>query len=197
MTPIKLNYPALRAGDCFLTHCNKLVGRIIRLAETGAQNPRDDSTPTHGGLIIGLQGQLLAAEMQPRLCMNSLEKYTGSREQIVEVWRPYAFDDLEMRTRAEEEIAETIRRNMENTHYDLPGAILSSPLGRAVFGGCSWAKNNPARQFCTEFVCGLYHKYGDPHIPLALNPYDLGQYFRTRAGTGYRRVFEFKLSEKG
>jgi hypothetical protein len=192
MTPVKINYSVLRSGDIYLTHSNKPVGRIIRMAETLKWNPCDDKTPTHGGIIIAWDGQLFAAEMDPRLKINSLEKYTGRYEQIVDVYRPRMFDDRSLWNRIQAGIALQIRRNMEGTRYDLWGAILSSPLGRSIFGNSPLFKNHTTRQFCTEFVCNILHEAGDNLIGEALSPLALLQALMGRGEESYQRIYNYQ-----
>jgi hypothetical protein len=148
-------------------------------------NPGDDTTPTHGGIIVEWDGELFAGEMSPRLRANSLEKYTGRFEQIVEVYRPRIFDDRIFWKKLQKEIVTTIRRNNEKTRYDLWGAILSSPLGRSILGNSPLFKNHTTRQFCTEFVCNVLHEAGDNMIGEALSPLMLSQALRQRGEENY------------
>jgi hypothetical protein len=192
MTPVKINYAALRSGDIYLTHSNKPIGRIIRIAETMEWNPGDDKTPTHGGIMVEWDGELFAGEMSPRLRANSIEKYTGRFEQIVEVYRPRIFDDRDLWKKTQKGIITDIRRNKEKTRYDLWGAILSSPLGRSIFGNSSLFKNHTTRQFCTEFVCNILHEAGDNLIGEALSPLALSQCLRGRGEESYQRIYNYQ-----
>jgi hypothetical protein len=195
MTPKKLLYANLRPGDIYLTHSRKPLGRIIRIAQTMRINPRDDTTPTHGGIIVSLDGQLVAAEMDPRLKIASLAKYTGRLEQIVELYRPALWDDGRWAA-IQQSIFIAIRRNMEDTRYDLPGAVLSSPLGHALFGNISWFRNSEKRQFCTEFLCRLLIQAGERFIGRALSPLQLSQALRGLGQNKYQRIYNYQEEQR-
>jgi hypothetical protein len=179
MNPIKINYPVLRGGDIFLSHSNKPLSKIIRLAETMRFAPRDNLTPTHAGVIVKLDGQFFACEMKPRLTINSLEKYAGKREQIVSVYRPCYFDDAETLATAQRRLMLWIRKNGDNIKYDPIGAVLSSPLGDKLIGWIPGVRNATERRFCSESVCDTLIMAGDKNIGAALNPLQLGQWLKT------------------
>ena len=191
MKPISLVYSAFQPLDIFLTHSNKPFGRIIRLAETEKPDAKDDTTPTHGGIVYPTNGQFLAAEMNPRLILKTLEQYAGRHEQLVEVWR-FCEWEAEKKQAAIEHLAYLLRKNAENTRYDLPGAIMSSPLGRKLFGWIPGFKNKPGRWFCTEMVGHILGQYADPLIPGSLNPLDLSLYFQRTGKPKYIKVMGWK-----
>lgn len=192
MKPIKLVYSAFQPLDIYLTHSNKPFGRIIRFAETERADPKDDTTPTHGGLIFPVCGQVLCCEMDPRLNLATPEQYTGKREQIIEVWRFMQWDPDQKRA-ALERLAYLIRKNQEQVRYDLPGAILSSPLGRKLFGWMPWFKNCPGRWFCTEAICSILKVYADPLIPESLSPLNVSLYFQRTGKPKYEKVIGWKI----
>ena len=189
MKPIKLVYSAFRPLDVFLTHSNKPTGRIIRFAQTEKIDPKDDTTPCHGGFFFPVRDQMLCCEMSPRLVLSTPENYTGRHEQIVEVWR-YTQWEEDRKNAALDRLAYLIRKNQEQVRYDLPGAILSSPLGRRLFG--RWFRNNTSRWFCTEMVSDILREYADPHIGSALSPLDLSLYFQRRGKPCYEKVTGWK-----
>lgn len=190
MKPFKLIYASLRPCDFFFSHSNRLTGRIIRFAERIKFAPKDDHTPTHGGIITSDCGQLFATEMKPRLVENSLEKYTGRREQLVEVWR---LDCLTIDQRTEIQVyLATLRRKNRDLKYDLFGAIISSPLGRKLF---PFAKNNPRRFFCSENQAHVIRKFYDHECPVAPDPLALSFYFKTKPLL-YNRVTESEWKGK-
>lgn len=191
MKPIKLNYAAFWPMDIFLTHDNSPKGRIIRLAQTEKPDPNDDRTPTHGGFVFPMQAQYLACQMNPGLKLETLDQYTGRLEQIVEVWRYTQWEPERMQA-ALERLAYLIRKNKEQTRYDLWGAILSSPLGKRVFGRFPFAKNKSTRWFCTEAVCDILREYADSLIGKALSPLDLSLYFQRRGKPYYEKVTDWK-----
>ncbi len=190
MKRIKLNYPAFQDLDIFFSHSNKPWSRISRFAMTLKWNPRDDTTPTHGGFITAMQKQFFATEMKLRgIEFNSLESYTGRREQIVSVWRCKRFEDPERLRKAREHLAYLHREQM---NYDVRGAILSSPLGAKMLGWMPWFKNQPDGKFCTENVADVIRKFADGKCPLAPSPVELQKYFIEHDGT-YRPIKGFKL----
>jgi hypothetical protein len=192
MKPIKLNYSAFQPLDCYLTHSNKLVGRIIRFAETEKFDPKDDATPNHAGLIFPVNSQFLCCEMSPRLVLTTPENYTGKHEQIIQVWR-YTQWEPAQRQAAIEHLAYLIRKNQEQVRYDPWGAILSSPLGKKLFGWMPFAKNRSDRWFCSEMVSDILRKYADPLIPEALSPLDLSLYFQRTGKPKYVKVEGWKV----
>lgn len=192
MKQIKLNYDAFQPLDIYLTHSNKPFGRIIRLAETEKANRKDDTTPTHGGLIYPIANQYLCCEMNPRLQLSTPEQYTGRLEQIVEVWRFTQWDEYAMK-KAIEHLAYIIRKNQENVRYDLPGAIMSSPLGRKLFGWLPSFRNRAGRWFCTEMVSDIIGTYADPLCPEKLSPLDLSLYFQRTGKPKYEKVAGWKI----
>ena len=191
MKPIKLIYSAFRPLDVFLTHNNKPTGRIIRLAQTCKPDVKDDATPTHGGFVFPMASQFLACQMNPQLKLETLEQYTGRREQIVQVWRFTQWEEEKLQA-AIERLAYLIRKDKEQTRYDLWGAILSSPMGKRVFGRFPFARNRTNRWFCTEAVCDILREYADPLIGRALSPLDLSLYFQRRGKPCYEKVIGWK-----
>lgn len=189
MKKVKINYSAFQDMDIFFSHSNKLFGRIIRLATTLKWNPKDDITPTHGGFITEDHGQFFATEMGMKIGENSLEKYTGKREQIVEVWRCKRFADKEKLYKAHARLTYLRRQRLD---YDLPGAILSSPLGRKLFGWIPGFKNQRQDNFCTENVADVIRSSVDGSCPKAPSPLTLSNYFKAHDGT-YRKVKGFTL----
>lgn len=190
MNRITLNYSAFCDMDIFFSHSNKPLSRITRFAMTLKWNPRDDFTPTHGGFITSMHKQFFATEMKARgIEFNSLESYTGKREQIISVWRCKRFENEEKLAKAREYLAYLHREQM---NYDARGAILSSPLGSKLFGWMPWFKNQPDGQFCTENVADVIRRFADGKCPLAPSPVDLQKYFKQHDGT-YRQIKEFKL----
>jgi hypothetical protein len=178
MKKTTIDYKSFRDMDIFLSHSNKPFGRIIRIAETMKFAPKDDTTPTHGGFITENYGQFFATEMGLHLQENSLEKYAGTREQIVQVWRCVGFDDGYIRMGARQRLS-YLRREQKN--YDLQGAILSSPLGRKLFGKMPWFKNNAKGDFCTENVADILRTFVDSDCPVAPNPLELSNYFKSKS----------------
>ena len=178
MKPVKLIYSTFRELDIFLSHSNKPWGRIIRLAETLTFNPKDDTTPTHGGFITNSYKQYFATEMElPGIQENSLEKYTGKREQIVELWRCKAFwDKPETRVAAREYLAYLRREQLE---YNMRGAILSSPLGNKLFGWMPFFNKNQKGQFCTDNTADVLRKFVDSSSPIKPDPLELSLYFKS------------------
>jgi hypothetical protein len=191
MKPIKLNYSAFQPLDIYHTHSNKPVGRIIRWACRRNVDPKDDLTPTHSGFVYPTNGQFLAAEMNPRLSLKTLEQYVGRHEQIVEVWRVCEWD-AEKKQEAIESLAYILRKNAENTRYDLWGAITASPVGKAILGLFPAFRNKPNRWFCSEMVGTILKKYADPLIPEALSPLDLSLYFQRTGKPKYVKVEGWK-----
>jgi hypothetical protein len=187
MKPIKLNYSAFEDLDIFLTHSNHLVGRIIRTAETENTNFDDDKTPTHGGFSYIERGQVLALQMNPRLVSESLEQYTGRREQIVEVWRCRLWT-RDKKEEALDYLSYLRRKSADNTKYDLWGAIKSSPLGNSMLGWLPWVKNSPGKWFCTECVGTILSQFVDSLCPKSPDPLDLSRYFQSRGEENYYRV---------
>ena len=179
MKPCKYDYSKFMDMDIFLSHCDRLTGRIIKIATLMKFSPRDDSTPTHGGFLTETYEQFFASEMKPRFTENSLKRYTGRFEQIVEVWRCKVFQNEDKREEARRYLSYLHR---EQKNYDASGAILSSPLGRAILGRLPWFKNNSEGHFCTEMVADILKKFADPKCPDAPNPLFLSKYFRSREG---------------
>lgn len=191
MTPIILNYRAFKPLDVFLTHSNKPAGLIIRLAQTGKPNHKDDTTPCHGGFLFPVYGQFLCIEMSPQLKLSTPENYTGTHEQIVECWR-YMLWEPDRKQEALDRLAYLIRKNQEQVRYDWQGAILSSPVGRKLFS--RWFKNNPHRWFCSEMFGDILKNYADPLIPDDLSPLASSLYFQRRGKPVYEKVLGWKVS---
>lgn len=177
MKPVKLIYSKFEELMIFLSHSNKPWGRIIRFAETMQFDPKDDKTPTHGGFITYQYGQFFATEMElPGIQENSLEKYTGKREQIIQLWKCTKFDDPQIRAKACEYLAYLRREQME---YNLRGAILSSRLGNKLFGRIPIFKKYQKGQFCTDNTADVLRKFVDPNAPIKPNPLELSLYLKS------------------
>jgi len=189
MKPCKYDYSKFRDMDIFLSHSDKIIGRIIKLATLMKFCPKDESIPTHGGFIVETYGQFFAAEMKPRYTESSLKEYTGHFEQIVEIWRCKRFDDENVRINARKHLAYLHR---EQKNYDATGAILSSRLGQIIFGRIPFFKNNKEGHFCTEMSSDVIRAYADPDMPIAPNPLDQSRYFKSRPDL-YYPIEGFKL----
>jgi hypothetical protein len=191
MRPCRYEYSKFRDMDIFLSHSDKLIGRIIKVASLMKIDLKDESTPTHGGFIVNNFGQFFAAEMKPRYVENSLKKYTGRFEQIIEVWRFKTLDKA-IRIDARRYLAYLHR---EQKNYDASGAILSSKLGQIIFGKMPWFKNNKEGHFCTEMSSDVIRKFMDPLCPEAPSPLDQSRYFSSRPELylkieGYKHHYE-------
>ena len=190
MKPCKYDYSKFRDMDIFLSHSDKPIGRIIKIATLMKLAPKDETTPTHGGFLITSFGQVFAAEMKPRYEENSLVKYCGHFEQIVEVWRCKTFDDPGKVLKAREHLAYLHR---EQKNYDARGAILSSPLGQKLFGWMPFFKSNKEGDFCTEMSSDVLIEFADRHCPKAPNPLAQSQYFRSNPNM-YEKIEGFKVT---
>jgi hypothetical protein len=191
MKPIKLVYSAFQDMDIFLVHGNDLCGKLIRIGERENYAPGDDTTPTHAGFITSDRGQFFATEMNPELRESSLEEYVGSKVQMIELWR-YQQWAPEKKNSAQDYLAYLRRKNQENSRYDLRGAIMSSPLGKRLFGWLPFMKNDSKRWFCSEEVCSIMKQFADDQMLPALCPDALGQYMRRRGNSIYKQAIGWK-----
>jgi len=190
MKPCRYDYSKFRDMDIFLSHSDTPIGRIIKVATLMKINPFDEKTPTHGGFITGdAFGNFFAAEMKPRYTENSLKRYTGRFEQIVEVWRCKGFDDEAKRLEARKHLAYLHR---EQKTYDASGAILSSKLGKMLLGWIPGFKNNKEGDFCTEMSADVLRAYVDDKCPKAPNPLAMSKYFTIRSDI-YQKIERFKV----
>lgn len=189
MKPCRYDYSKFQDLDIFLSHSDNPIGRIIKVATLMKINPFDEKTPTHGGFLTKTYGQFFASEMKPRFTENSLKKYTGRFEQIVEVWRCDKLAAEPIRTKVRFYLSKLHR---EQKNYDASGAILSSKLGKMVLGWMPWFKNNPEGDFCTEMNADILRMFVDPNCPKAPNPLAMSQYFKT--DSLYHQIEGFKVS---
>jgi hypothetical protein len=185
---IKMNYPVMRSMDVFLSSQHNPTGAVIRTFERRSiSNAYDLTTANHGGFIASWNGQYFAAEMSPRFEINSLEKYTTRKNQIIELWRWNGFDGEVIRRKAEDDLSECLRRAME-VKYDWRGAIASCPLGRnplfrKIF---PFIRDYPQSKFCTDLVFNVLKKYGFVDYPkiwdsTAPCPWQLQCHFKLRS----------------
>jgi len=159
----------LRGCDIFFSRTKKAYARVIvyatcwgkgRAARKAARRAvKDPTVPNHGGNIHDRWGQKYPVEAARKgYEENNLDEYRTRRAWITDVFRWRGFDDEEVRKHAAQVLELWCRRN-NRVKYDLPGAIMSSKLGRFLFG--RWMKNDPNELFCTEgifyllVICGF------------------------------------------
>lgn len=130
MQPFKLITSNLLDMDFFLARGNDFWGDIISFGEK-----KGNKAATHGGFITQDHNNFFATEMNPKLKEDSLDAYTGSKVQIIKIYRYMKWDPQQKEAASTFLASLRAQLDASQTHYDILGAIMSSPRERLSLAG--------------------------------------------------------------
>lgn len=154
---MKINYPEIPVLAIGFTRSTDIIGKAIRFFS--GVSPKNTNAPNHAFIVTEDHGQLFATEETlSGLQEKSLEEYSKSGNRIVAMYEWSGFKDINVRGNVQKLLAETRRKNGEESKYDFKGLFSFVPIVKRFI------KPDPKRQWCSENCASIMKAFGATFI---------------------------------